>query len=124
MIIQFKYRQTELILLKATIIGSVPGYHRQSVSDFSKWGLERLAAILRQNVEIPESCSSQLILQVLFIIIVLLSLISFLKCSSLPNSPEKWFNSLCSSMSESMNPGTKSPKVCIIYPTVRTASNR
>jgi hypothetical protein len=42
----------------------VPGYHRKSASAFSDWGIERLANVLRQNVKVPASCPSQLILQV------------------------------------------------------------
>lgn len=93
---------------KAILVGSVPGYHRKSASTFSDWGLERLATILRRNVDIPDLASnSQLILQ----------------CSSMANSPEKWFRSLCSSMSESKNPRAKDPQVCVVYPTMKTASN-
>ncbi|CAO3639289.1 unnamed protein product [Mucor hiemalis] len=93
---------------KAILVGSVPGYHRKSASTFSDWGLERLATVLRRNVDIPESASSsQLILQ----------------CSSMANSPEKWFMSLCSSMSESMNARAKRPNICVVYPTLKTATN-
>ncbi|GAN04945.1 hypothetical protein MAM1_0077c04412 [Mucor ambiguus] len=62
---------------KAILIASVPGYHKQSESSFSNWGLERLAEVLRQHVTLPPyNCqNSQIIMQ----------------CSSMPHSPEKWF---------------------------------
>ncbi|KAI9243415.1 tyrosyl-DNA phosphodiesterase I [Helicostylum pulchrum] len=93
---------------KAILVGSVPGRHRGS--SFKNWGIERLATVLRHNVDLPEPCrsSSQLILQ----------------CSSMAYSPQKWFDSLCRNMSEStQNDGpVRTPKICVVYPTVETAT--
>lgn len=52
------------IHLKAILVGSVPGRHRDSA--FRSWGIERLATVLRYNIYLPEPCrsSSQLVLQV------------------------------------------------------------
>lgn len=89
---------------KAILIGSVPGYHRQSASSFSDWGIERLASVLRHHIPSCPS-SSQLILQ----------------CSSLASSPEKWFNEICQSMCETKD-GIRAAKVCVVYPTMKTAT--
>ncbi|GAA5815332.1 hypothetical protein MFLAVUS_008838 [Mucor flavus] len=93
---------------KAILVGSVPGRHRDSA--FRSWGIERLATVLRYNIYLPEPCrsSSQLVLQ----------------CSSMASSPQKWFDSLCQKMSESMENGSRArtPKICVVYPTVETAT--
>lgn len=41
-------------------------------------------------------------------------------------SPQKWFDSLCRNMSEStQNDGpVRTPKICVVYPTVETATER
>ncbi|KAI9482990.1 MAG: tyrosyl-DNA phosphodiesterase I [Benjaminiella poitrasii] len=100
---------------KAILIGSIPGYHRQSASAFSNWGIEKLAKTLRQHVYIPEhSLHSQLIIQ----------------CSSMPHSPERWFKEdICKSMSECKNQHItrtqqQSPRVCVVFPTTKTATDR
>ncbi|KAL9555830.1 hypothetical protein MBANPS3_002167 [Mucor bainieri] len=99
---------------KAILIASVPGYHRQSESSFSNWGLERLTEVLRQHVTLPaHNCqNSQIIMQ----------------CSSMPHSPEKWFKEqVCRAMAEFKNRRSalsiKAPQVCVIYPTISAASN-
>lgn len=101
-------------LCKAILIASVPGYHRQTESSFSNWGLERLAYVLRQHVTLPAyNChKSQIIIQ----------------CSSMPHSPEKWFKEqVCRTMAEFKNRRSalsiKAPHVCVIYPTITTATN-
>ncbi|KAL0138872.1 tyrosyl-DNA phosphodiesterase I [Mucor lusitanicus] len=99
---------------KAILIASVPGYHRQSESSFSNWGLERLSEVLRQHVTLPaHNCqNSQVIMQ----------------CSSMPHSPEKWFKEQVSrAMAEFKNrrstPSIKPPRVGVVYPTMAAASN-
>ncbi|CEP17002.1 hypothetical protein [Parasitella parasitica] len=99
---------------KAILIASVPGYHRQTESSFSDWGLERLAEMLRQHVSLPayDCHKPQIILQ----------------CSSMPHSPEKWFKEqVCRAMAEFKNRKTtlssQPPRVCVIYPTMTTAEN-
>ncbi|KAG2198716.1 hypothetical protein INT47_005401, partial [Mucor saturninus] len=100
-----KLRKYDFSSCKGILIGSVPGYHRQSASMFRDWGIERLATVLRQHV--PSSpFHSELILQ----------------CSSLASSPQKWFLELCESMSQTKTNTGAAPKIKVVYPTMDTAS--
>lgn len=100
-----KLRKYDWSSCKGILIGSVPGYHRQSASVFQDWGIERLASVLRQHIP-SSSIDSELILQ----------------CSSLASSPQKWFLELCESMSQTKKPIIQSPSIKVVYPTMDTAS--
>ncbi|KAF7727835.1 hypothetical protein EC973_006948 [Apophysomyces ossiformis] len=95
---------------KAVIIGSVPGYHRESA--VSKWGLGRLSKVLRTHVSLPPECCQESTI--------------IAQCSSVANFSEKWFyGDFASSMSAASNEVRAArPHLRFIYPTVRDVSQR